>query len=75
MKPTPEHLLELAYRCETSTDWLLGRDVAEAEILKEADVFFLNAIGGCSWRAWNPSWTSSDAAGQAGQAGMTARSL
>ena len=38
MKPTPEHLLELAYQCETSTDWLLGRDVVEAEILKEADV-------------------------------------
>ena len=46
MKPTPEHLLELAYRCETSTDWLLGRDVVEAEILKEADVSFRNAIGG-----------------------------
>ena len=46
MKPTPEHLLELAYRCETSTDWLLGRDVVEAEILREADVSFRNAIGG-----------------------------
>ncbi len=46
MKPTPEHLLELAYRCETSTDWLLGRNVVEAEILREADVSFRNAIGG-----------------------------
>ncbi len=46
MKPTPEHLLELAYQCETSTDWLLGRDVVEAEILKEADVSFRNAIEG-----------------------------
>ena len=46
MKPTPEHLLELAYQCETSTDWLLGRDVVEAEILKEADVSFRNAIQG-----------------------------
>ena len=46
MKPTPEHLLELAYRCETSTDWLLGRDVVEAEILREADVSFRNAIEG-----------------------------
>ena len=27
MKPTADHLAELAYRCETSTDWLLGRDV------------------------------------------------
>ena len=40
MKPTPEHLLELAYQCETSTDWLLGRDVVEA------DVSFRNAIEG-----------------------------
>ena len=46
MKPTPEHLLEVAYRCETSTDWLLGRDVVEAEILKEVDVSFRNAIEG-----------------------------
>ena len=46
MKPTPERLLELAYQCETSTDWLLGRDVVEAEILKEADVSFRNAIEG-----------------------------
>ena len=46
MKPTHEHLLELAYQCETSTDWLLGRDVVEAEILKEADVSFRNAIEG-----------------------------
>ena len=46
MKPTPEHLLELAYQCETSTDWLLGRDMVEADILKEADVSFRNAIEG-----------------------------
>ena len=46
MKPTPEHLLELAYRCETSTDWLLGRDVVEEEILKETDVSFRRAIEG-----------------------------
>lgn len=46
MKPTPEHLVELAYRCETSTDWLLGRDVVEAELLKEADVSFRDAVQG-----------------------------
>lgn len=46
MKPTPEHLVELAQRCGTTTDWLLGRDVVEAEILKEADVSFRNAIAG-----------------------------
>ncbi len=38
MKPTPEHLVELAYRCDTSTDWLLGRDVVQAEVLKEGTV-------------------------------------
>ncbi len=37
MKSIPEHLLELAYHCETNTYWLLGRDVVEAEILKEAE--------------------------------------
>ena len=46
MKPSHEHLLELAYRCEVSTDWILGRDVVEAELLKEADVSFRNAISG-----------------------------
>ena len=46
MKPSHEHLLELAYRCEVSTDWILGRDVVEAELLKEADVSFSNAVSG-----------------------------
>ncbi len=46
MKPSHENLLGLAYRCEVSTDWLLGRDVLEAELLKEADVSFRNAISG-----------------------------
>ena len=46
MKPTHEHLVELAHHLETSTDWLLGRDAVEAEILKEADVSFRNAIEG-----------------------------
>ena len=45
-KASHEHLLELAYRCEVSTDWILGRDVVEAELLKEADVSFSNAISG-----------------------------
>ena len=26
MKPSHKNLLELAYRCEVSTDWILGRD-------------------------------------------------
>ena len=46
MKPSHENLLELANRCEVSTDWILGRDVLEAELLKEADVSFRNAISG-----------------------------
>ena len=46
MVPTPDHLLELAYHCETSTDRLLGREVVEAEVLKEVDVSFRNAIEG-----------------------------
>ena len=46
MKPSHKNLLELAYRCEVSTDWILGRDVLEAELLKEADVSFRNAISG-----------------------------
>ena len=46
MVPTPDHLLDLAYHCETSTDHLLGRDVVEAEVLKEVDVSFRNAIEG-----------------------------
>ena len=46
MKPNHEHLLELAYRCEVSTDWILGRDVIEAELLKEAEVSFRGAVAG-----------------------------
>ncbi len=46
MLPTPDHLLDLAYHCETSTDRLLGRDLVEAEVLKEVDVSFRDAIEG-----------------------------
>ena len=46
MKPSHEHLLELAYRCEVSTDWILGRDVVEAESLKETSASLSNAISG-----------------------------
>ena len=46
MNPSHEHLVELAYRCEVSTDWILGRDVLEADLLREADVSFRNAISG-----------------------------
>lgn len=45
-KPSHEHLLELAHRCEVTTDWLLGRDVVEAEVLKEMDFSFRKAVEG-----------------------------
>ena len=46
MKPTHEHLEELAFRCQVSTAWILGRDVLEAELLKEASVSFYDAVEG-----------------------------
>ena len=45
-KPSGEHLVELASRCEVSTDWLLGRDVVEAEVLDEAEVSFRSSVAG-----------------------------
>ena len=46
VKPTHEHLEELAFRCQVSTAWILGRDVLEAELLKEASVSFHDAVEG-----------------------------
>ena len=46
VKPTHEHLEELAFRCQVSTAWILGRDVLEAELLKEASVSFYDAVEG-----------------------------
>ncbi|MDE2933961.1 MAG: helix-turn-helix transcriptional regulator [Chloroflexota bacterium] len=43
-KPSNEHLVELASRCEVSTDWLLGRESVEAEVLEEAEVSFRSAV-------------------------------
>ena len=45
-KPTHEHLVELAYRCEVSTDWLLGRDGVEAKLREETNASFSDAIAG-----------------------------
>ena len=45
-KPTHEHLEELAFRCEVGTAWILGRDVVEAEMLKEASISFYDAVEG-----------------------------
>ena len=46
VKPTHEHLEELAFRCQVSTAWILGRDVLEAELLKEASVSFYDTVEG-----------------------------
>ena len=46
MKPNPEHLVDLAYRCSVSLDWLLGRGVVAAELLQEADLSSRNAVAG-----------------------------
>ena len=46
MQPNHEHLVELALRCEVSTDWLLGRDVAGVELPDEMNVSFREAVAG-----------------------------
>ena len=46
MKPTHEHLVDLAFHCETSPDRLQGRDVVESELLKEAEASFRDAVAG-----------------------------
>ena len=46
MKPSSEHLVDLAHRLGISTDWILGTDVLEAELLEEADVSFRGSIEG-----------------------------
>ena len=45
-KPTHDHLEELAFHCQVSTAWLLGRDVVEAKLLREASVSFHEAVQG-----------------------------
>ena len=46
MKPQHEHLVELAFHCETSADQLLGQAVVESELLKAAEVSFRDAVAG-----------------------------
>lgn len=46
MKPNSQHVVELAHACDVSTDWILGRDVVEAELLEEEEVSFRNAVDG-----------------------------
>ena len=45
-KPSGEHLVDFASRCEVSTDWLLGCEVVEAELLEETKVSFRDAVAG-----------------------------
>lgn len=46
MKPQHEHLVEVAFHCETSTERLLGQSVVESELLKAAEVSFRDAVAG-----------------------------
>ena len=46
MKPTHEHLVELALHCDTSPARLEGRDAVESELLKEAEASFRDAVAG-----------------------------
>ena len=43
-KPSNTHLVELASRVEVSTDWLLGREVVDEELLEETDFAFRDAV-------------------------------
>ena len=45
-KPNYEHLVDLASCLDVTTDWLLGRDVVEAEVLEETSVSFRAEIKG-----------------------------
>ncbi len=46
MKPNHANLAEIAYQCATSVALLEGRDVVEAELLREAEVLFRDAVAG-----------------------------
>lgn len=46
MKPERANLLEIASHCATSVADLEGRDHAEAELLREAEAEFRNAVRG-----------------------------
>ena len=55
-KPRHDHLLELAHRCEVTTDWLLGREVVEAEVLKEMDFSFRKSVEGLPMEDLESIW-------------------
>ena len=46
MKPNHENLVELAFHCATSVAEIEGRDVVEAELLRETELYFRDAVEG-----------------------------
>ena len=44
MRPQHEHLVELAFHCETAAEQLLGQAAVESELLKAAAVSFRDAV-------------------------------
>ena len=44
MKPNADHLIDLAYLFEVSTESLFGMNVVEAELLDEVDVSFRGSV-------------------------------
>ena len=46
MKPNHENLVELAFHCATSVAEIEGRDVVEAELLRETELYFRDAAEG-----------------------------
>ncbi len=46
MKPNHENLVELSFHCATSVAEIEGRDVVEAELLKETELYFRDAVSG-----------------------------
>ena len=48
VKPNTDHLFDLAYPCPLDTDWLLVRDVVEAELLADGWVKCQVTAGGAN---------------------------
>ena len=59
MKPNHENLIELSFHCATSVAEIEGRDVVEAELLKETELYFRDAVSGLPWRTSSRSATTS----------------
>ena len=46
MKPTTEHLVEVAFHCASSVKELVGQELLEAELLEARELSFRSAIAG-----------------------------